>query len=481
MATDSFRESVVAASSRRVIDELSASGFRPEAVYLAGCIYTAPWPRANAEYFARRVGLFALFDFVWRAARPNFLSRPALDPKVVAALRMSFQLNLSGKEISRGQWFGLGNLDLPGKVLGTRLLGIGEGLAKAGSLSLAATTLACAARPGVAEKAALDRLGVVVDGLPQRSALESLRIPKATAPVNRAAHLLAGVDLYSAATMARLVGRIPELDAKGYEAIVRQLLGVIEPVTSRDQALAATKIQIGRDLWAKGYWAQALEVLDSTLDVSPWDRASWKRMWDTVADPKFAAYVPTAAALLIRPGPKKDLALTRALDDLGAELLNVEPLGTLQMGSPPAVSEERSTEDFVEEPLRLTAEPMSPTQRRAIVAITRLPDEVLAYRARVRIGVPRAGESGEPFKEPDWGEREYLDLRVTLEGLEAQVTPAWHELRLPRRGDSEHIDFRVVAQEEGELQLSLRIYTARDFLLLEEYDLKFNVRKREAA
>lgn len=466
MATGSLlRESIVAVSSRRAIDGLSANGFRPEAVYLAGCIYTAPWPRASATYFARRLGLIGLFDFIGRTGHRRLWSSPPIDPRVVAALRTHFQLNSWGEQPSRPRDMPqLFQHRLARYMLPSELIGLGEALAKSRNLPLAATTLAGAARPGVAEKVALDRLGDVVADLAARSAPQSLHAPRATVPVNRAAHLLAGIELYSAATMARLVGKIPELDERGYEALVRRLFDVTESVTPRDPALANAKIEIGCDLWGKGYWAQALDVLDSTLNVSPWDRARWKRLWDTVADPEFAAHVPTATAVagLIGPGPRKDRALTRALDELGVELLEVEPQATSSVEAAPA-------------------EPKSPAQRRAIVAITRLAAEELAYRVRVRIGVPQAGESGELFKEPDWGEREYLDLRVTLDGLEAQVTPAWHELRLPRRGDSDHVDFRVLAQQEGELRLSLRIYTASDFLLLEEYDLKFDVRKREAA
>lgn len=475
-----LRESIVAVSSRRAIDGLAASGFRPEAVYLAGCIYTAPWPQASAKYFARRLGLIGLFDFIGRRAQQRLWSNPPLDPRVVAALRTNFQLNSWGAQPQDAQQYLQHRI--PGHLVASQLVGLGERLAKSRSLPLAATTLAGAARPGVAEKVALDRLGDVVAALPLRSAPESLHTPRATAPVNRAAHLLAGVELYSAATMARLVGKIPELDEKGYEGLVRELLGVTETVTPRDPALASAKIEIGRDLWRKGYWAQALDVLDSTLNVAPWDRASWERLWDTVADPESAAHMPTATAVagLFGPGPRKDLALTRALNELGADLSDVEPPSTLSIESAPAAPPE-PTRDFAQLTPGLPPERISPTQRRAIVAVSRLPAEALAYRARVRIGVPQAGESGEPFKEPDWGEREYLDLRVTLDGLEAQVTPAWHELRLPRRGDSDHIDFRVLAQREGELQLSLRIYTASDFLLLEEYDLQFNVRKREAA
>jgi len=485
MATGSLlRESIVAVSSRRAIDGLSASGFRPEAVYLAGCIYTAPWPRASATYFARRLGLIGLFDVIGRSGHRRLWSSPPIDPRVVAALRTHFQLNSWGEHPAPARDMPqLLQYRLARYMLPSELIGLGETLAKSRNLPLAATTLAGAARPGVAEKVALDRLGDVVADLPARSAPQSLHAPRTTVPVNRAAHLLAGIELYSAATMARLVGKIPELDERGYEALVRRLFDVTESITPRDPALANAKIEIGCDLWGKGYWAQALDVLDSTLNVSPWDRARWKRLWDTVADPELAAHVQTATAVasLIAPGPRKDRALTRALDELGVELLDVEPQNTLSVEAAPATPALDSTEDFAQLTVGLPPERKSSTQRRAIVAITRLPAEALAYRVRVRIGVPQVGESGEPFKEPDWGEREYLDLRLTLDGLEAQVTPAWHELRLPRRGDSDHIDFRVLAQREGELQLSLRIYTASDFLLLEEYDLKFDVRKREAA
>jgi hypothetical protein len=109
--------------------------------------------------------------------------------------------------------------------------------------------------------------------------------------------------------------------------------------------------------------------------------------------------------------------------------------------------------------------------------VRRVPGAERAYIVRANIGAPRAGALGGPFREPDWGTREVLDLRLTLDG-DAEITPAWHDVQLPKRGDTPDVEFRVQAYRDGPLAMRLRVYTAREFVLLEDYELTIEVAPR---
>jgi hypothetical protein len=80
-----------------------------------------------------------------------------------------------------------------------------------------------------------------------------------------------------------------------------------------------------------------------------------------------------------------------------------------------------------------------------------------------------------PFAEPDWGDRTELPLVVALSGKGAVVDPAWQRATLPQDGAMPAVYFVVVPQEEGELELCLGLYLARELTLLEKFVVSLEI------
>jgi hypothetical protein len=76
---------------------------------------------------------------------------------------------------------------------------------------------------------------------------------------------------------------------------------------------------------------------------------------------------------------------------------------------------------------------------------------------------------GGRLSEPDWGERRQLDLIVTLSGADIEITPAWHQVRLPREGTIAPVYFDVIPREAGDLELYLSLLLARELTLIEKF------------
>lgn len=64
---------------------------------------------------------------------------------------------------------------------------------------------------------------------------------------------------------------------------------------------------------------------------------------------------------------------------------------------------------------------------------------------------------------------------VVLSGKDTVVDPAWQRATLPRDGAMPTAYFAVMPQEEGELQLCLAMYLARELTLLEKFVVSLEV------
>jgi hypothetical protein len=71
------------------------------------------------------------------------------------------------------------------------------------------------------------------------------------------------------------------------------------------------------------------------------------------------------------------------------------------------------------------------------------------------------------FPEPDWADTKSIDLLVSLSSLDCEVDPSWHDLKLPRYGNSETVIFSVVAAKKGEHQFAIRVYMAKQMIQLQ--------------
>src|SRR4030095_9823189 len=73
----------------------------------------------------------------------------------------------------------------------------------------------------------------------------------------------------------------------------------------------------------------------------------------------------------------------------------------------------------------------------------------------------------EPLKEPDWGDRDALDLLISLSGLDCEVTPGDCVVELRKTGNTKEVTFTVVAEADGPLELTIRVFLSRQMILLQ--------------
>ena len=80
-----------------------------------------------------------------------------------------------------------------------------------------------------------------------------------------------------------------------------------------------------------------------------------------------------------------------------------------------------------------------------------------------------------PFNEPEWGDAQTIELIVSISARDCTVDPGGRELELPRAGDSNTVDFSVIATRPGEHQLSIKVYLAKQMILLQSLKFVVNV------
>jgi hypothetical protein len=85
----------------------------------------------------------------------------------------------------------------------------------------------------------------------------------------------------------------------------------------------------------------------------------------------------------------------------------------------------------------------------------------------VNIGGPRNALLSTRFEEPEWGERQSIDVVLILTCAKASATPQTHRVVLSRTGDTDPVTFSIHPFEEGDLAFHLTIVTERDWDVLE--------------
>ena len=95
------------------------------------------------------------------------------------------------------------------------------------------------------------------------------------------------------------------------------------------------------------------------------------------------------------------------------------------------------------------------------------------HRFGVNIGRTHEGAlTSAVFQEPDWGDRDQLDLVILLEGANASVSPSWRPAVLPKSKNMEPVYFQVTPRDKGPVLLSLSIFLARELALLEKVSVE---------
>jgi hypothetical protein len=103
------------------------------------------------------------------------------------------------------------------------------------------------------------------------------------------------------------------------------------------------------------------------------------------------------------------------------------------------------------------------------------------FRISINVGAFKPSATASvPFIEPAWSESQLINLVVSLSSINCDVDPSWQEFDLPRYGDSETITFSAVAAAEGIHEFSIRVYLARQMILVQSLAFTVSVEAAEA-
>jgi hypothetical protein len=354
------------------------------------------------------------------------------------------------------------------QAFGDEMVSTGMRLIESGKYDAGISVLTCSAGMEFAGTDAIDPVQNSILTLPSRVA----RVPTSIEPVIKelgtATMLLASTGHFAAAIHTRLMmpllnGDLPEFTRLGQRTLE---LGGLQLTSASGEPLGMSV-----RLNSKGYRAQAIELLIATTGIAPGDQTRWEDVYEGIkelAQPsgtsrfvtKLAAPAAAAVGFDLRPTSDFTSRLERAATRTDKPILTngLESIRTNGLESSDAATPRRRVNAWLKEDETYPS------------------DE---FDVWVNIGPPREGAMGGDFKEPNWIGREFIELRLVLSGLDAEIRPGWHHVTLPRVGATEDVAFRVKTSFVGNLDLWLRVYAAKEMMLLDEHNITISLRKKE--
>jgi hypothetical protein len=460
----------------RALDSLTGHALIREGLFVAARTLVDRWePSVQTELndvFLKKLALFLDRDEIitWRELQSSFAEVNYLQWTV--PLRVAVQAphvhNLLG--------VGWQHRNLSPNHLGLELLRVGNSLIAEGSFDAGLAALTGAAHRELAGLAAITAIQHVVSRLTPRKA----RIPERPI-VDEFGHRLGDLAVWladtghhGAAVHAILLTPLMAGNLDAFQDFGRRIL-----LSSPDPLLGPVQqpIELCLELHRAGYRTQAVELLAAATGVAESDKFQWRRQYENIAD-HYANFRELhgiggrgGSGVLAAAG--RSLAKFAAPDVFGAAKEISIPL---DLGPKPATAVPSEKEAAPAE--------SSVFPKRNVNAWIEEPDGAPRdeFDVCVNIGPDRPGAMGGPFAEPDWGKRDYVDLRVTVSGFGAKVRPAWRTLRLARVGKSEEVRFRIKSSLSGMLTLYVRILLADEMLLIDEHKLTIETEpERQAA
>jgi hypothetical protein len=102
------------------------------------------------------------------------------------------------------------------------------------------------------------------------------------------------------------------------------------------------------------------------------------------------------------------------------------------------------------------------------------------FHVLVNIGAPNhSAVSSVAFANLDWDGVEFIELVIAIYSVDCDVEPSWHELKLPRAGESETIKFAVTPEVAGDHEFSIRVYLAKQMIQLQSLSFTVTVAAAE--
>jgi ABC-type sugar transport system ATPase subunit len=108
------------------------------------------------------------------------------------------------------------------------------------------------------------------------------------------------------------------------------------------------------------------------------------------------------------------------------------------------------------------------------------PQQGRPFTVLVNVGSPRGrGLADAPFIEPDFGALAAIELLISLSGLEADIEPGEQRVLLPKTGATETISFKVSMDKAGSQVLSIKVYLAKQMILLQHLSFSMVIRPED--
>ena len=85
------------------------------------------------------------------------------------------------------------------------------------------------------------------------------------------------------------------------------------------------------------------------------------------------------------------------------------------------------------------------------------------------------------FPEMDWGNKAAIGLLVALSAPDCTIDPPWGKLLLPRFGNSNILDFTIVASKGGKLTFSISVYLEKQMIRVQVVTFEVFIRSIDPA
>ena len=462
-------------AARQVIGLLAGNGLLDEAVHFAAKALSAGWRRDTIERFSKtgpgelnhRLNLLVRN---WWAFRDDEAQKT--NPSWGALVRLVCRApGLAENPYLTVVGAGL----VPRSASAGTLLNLSRDLLNRGESQSAASVLVTAVRPEFATVDVLESANEVAAALPDRK-LGPLD-PNLARQLSKDSTLMALLGEHNLAFQTELIAKSAEVGPEEFRLLAQRMLNRApsHEASAMDSERLRTELTLGSELWRRGYWANAAEMLDLLVQVPTQSNDYWKDAWSLLEPDTSVARKVAAGASLVQDVVAPLIVSLPSIVTY-SKTRPTAPSSSSEPDAPAFPSEAPETISLLED-----ASPEKPIESNATrhvnVQVQRLRDVERGYRVLANIGPPKPGSAGGLFHEPNWEGRDYMDLRLTLDG-DADITPAWRDLRLPKTGSTPDVDFRVIPFGDGPLSLDLRVYTAKEFILLERYSLQFEVTGR---
>jgi hypothetical protein len=268
------------------------------------------------------------------------------------------------------------------------------------------------------------------------------------------------------ATFVLLGGEYPDIEVisvpKEKNEFASVLGSVGAPINSTDELISAVAEILAR---ANTEHSSAGEVPAGRRSIN---EVAAGVVYNTTIPVSESPFKPWRFASLLKI-PNAQAAVTRT-DDTNQTVLVLAVEDSLVLAGAPGVARQFLNGRILEKGVAPTIFAPRFGPKRNLNAWTDDPSPTVgkSFHISINIGAPRsAAAASAPLNEPDWRGMDFIDLIVAISCMGCVVRPDWQELRLPRIGDSDTIDFEITGSVPGNHEFSVSVYLAKQMIRLQ--------------